>query len=562
MRNHACLEDNHYRAESSDLSDIPPPPQSDGFDSDDCDAAQTICCISCVASNAKDRNSSVGSNDGSVESIESIISTRCESHDETVISYFEIDGDYDYDGSVSGALSDRSINEDDSLNSPQHRNAIDDPPERSSPANTTMYHLHALQTFVVILGAFGLRCAFDHWIRERNDKEDEACYSSNNSSISTPRVFDNSLDSHVEEDGGGNDFMDSISSSSVILLNDLFLTESLIDQRINHARAFDVIDCVLSTASIRGALFVWAEISRIERLRLQCKIVEAQALLRRRRNLEKVLRSWRDVTLLTMKRRQKYFLMALFNRWQLHTDECIDAREKRDTALLHWAKFKIKKAFVILNLHAKQSQIAREEEKRIATSLQRLSNQVGSTNEIYAFRMHRSGTPSALHCYQGPTLPTAHMSLPSRRIPDYRATTTRNWFDSIRPTSSMRQISPTRRKEFITQSSLSPTKFYSEGMALPFTSQPSVLYEKQISALAESNSYFAHGIDLTTSRHDYTFNSSANCLGFHERFITLCVLQEMIAKVEHRHSLAAGAEQRLILHSPFSVDSAKVFLRR
>lgn len=507
-----------------DLSDIPPPPQSDGFDSEDCDAALTICRI---ASNAEDKNSSIGSDDGSVKSVESVISTRFESHDETdndpqMINYFENDGDYDYDGS----LSDCSIEEDNSLNSPQHR-------ERSSPAHTTMYHLHTLQTFVVILEAFGLRCAFDHWMRGRNDEVDDECYSSNNSSISTPMVLDDSLDSYHS----------SIFSSSEILLNDLFLKESWkynMDQKINHARAFTVIDSVLSTASIRGALFVWAEISRIEKLRLQCKMVEAQALLRRRRNLQKVLRSWRDVTLLTMKRRQKYFLMVLSNRWQLYTEECIDAQKKRDTALLHWAAFKIKKAFVILQLHAKQSQIQIAEEKRLAASLRSSSNRVGLTNQIDAFRMHRFGIPSTLHCYRSPTLPTAHMYLPSRRIPDYRASSSRNWFDSIRPTSSMRHISPPLRKEFTTQSSVRPTKFYSEGMALPFTTQPSVLCERQTTALAESNSYFAHGIDPTTSRHDSTFNSSANYQGFHERFITSCVLEEMIAKVEHKYRQLLG----------------------
>jgi len=510
--------------ESSDLSDIPPPPQSDGFDSDDCDALHTICCISCGDSNAKDRNSNVDSNDDSVEteSIE-LISTRC---------YFENDGDYEYDGSVSDALSDHSIEEDDSF--------------KSSSATTAMHHLHTLQTFVVILEAFGLRCAFDHWMRGRNV----------DSSVSTPMVLDDSMDSHVEEDGCDNHIMDhsndimvhsnhimdhlSISSSSEILLNEMLLKESL---------AFDVMDRVLSTATIRGALCVWSEsskrISRIERLRLQCKMVEAQAFLRRHRTLEKVLRSWRDATLLTLKRRQKYFLMALFNRWQLYTDECIEIRQKRDTALLHWATFKIKKAFVILKLHAKQSQIAREEERRLDASLQSSSNRVGLTNEMDALRKHRFGAPSALNCYRGPTLPTVQMSLPSRRIPDYRASSTRNWFDSIRPTSSMRQISPPIRREFTTQSSVRPTKFYSEGMTSPFTSQSSVSCERQTSAMAGSNSYFAQDIDPTTSRQNFhlTFNSSANCLGFHERFITSCILDEMIAIVEHKHSTAAGAEQ-------------------
>jgi hypothetical protein len=255
-----------------------------------------------------------------------------------------------------------------------------------------------------------------------------------------------------------------------------------------------------------------------------------------------------------MKRRQKYFLMALFNRWQLYTDECINARQKRDAALLHWAAFKIKKAFVILKLHAKQSQIAREEERKLATLHQRSSNQVGLTNEIDTFRK-RFGTPSALQCYRSPALPTVQMSSSSRRIPDYRATTTRNWFDSIRPTSSMRQISPPLGKEFTTKSSVRPTKFYLGGMTSPFTSQPSVLYERQTSAKAGSNSYFAHKIDPTTSRQNFhlTFNSSANCLGFHERFITSCVLDEMIAIVEHRHSTR---------YPPSSLVSAEVFSRR
>jgi hypothetical protein len=90
-------------------------------------------------------------------------------------------------------------------------------------------------------------------------------------------------------------------------------------------------------------------------------------------------------------------------------------------------------------------------------------------------------------------------------------------------------------------------------MASPFSSQPSVLYERQTSSIAGSNSYFAHGIDPTTARHISTLNSSANCLGFHERFITSCVLDEMIAIVEHRHSTR---------YPPSSLDSAEVFSRR
>ena len=53
--------------ESSDLSDIPPPPQCDGIDSDDCDAVHTVCNIFCGISNAGDQNNSVDSNDDSVE---------------------------------------------------------------------------------------------------------------------------------------------------------------------------------------------------------------------------------------------------------------------------------------------------------------------------------------------------------------------------------------------------------------------------------------------------------------------------------------------------------------
>lgn len=168
-----------------------------------------------------------------------------------MINYFENDGDY---------ASDRSIEEDDYLNMPQHRRTID-PPARISSANSaptqrmTMHHLHKLQTFVVILEV----CVRP--LDTRKKRRD--CWSSNNS-----------------EAEGDNDIMDHSSIFYEILINDCVwsLKESLeynIYQWINQAEAFDVLDSVILTALVRYALFVSAEtseqISRIERLRMQRK---------------------------------------------------------------------------------------------------------------------------------------------------------------------------------------------------------------------------------------------------------------------------------------------------
>ena len=77
-----------------------------------------------------------------------------------------------------------------------------------------------------------------------------------------------------------------------------------------------------------------------------------------RRILGKSLHSWREATRASLDLRQKYFLMMIFNRWKYYTDECIDLRQMRYVALIHWAAVKCKKSFAALKLNAKQNKEA------------------------------------------------------------------------------------------------------------------------------------------------------------------------------------------------------------
>ena len=87
-------------------------------------------------------------------------------------------------------------------------------------------------------------------------------------------------------------------------------------------------------------------------------MIEAQSLIVRRRILDKSLHSWREVTRASLDLRQKYFLMMIFNRWKYYTDECIELRQMRYVALIHWAAVRCKKSFGALKLHAKQNRDA------------------------------------------------------------------------------------------------------------------------------------------------------------------------------------------------------------
>lgn len=86
-----------------------------------------------------------------------------------------------------------------------------------------------------------------------------------------------------------------------------------------HDQAFQSITCVFHQALMRKSMILWQNAV-----------------------LEKI-------------RREKYFLVVLFNRWRLHTIDTIANREQRYTALVFWAAAKMTRAFRALKLHANQS---------------------------------------------------------------------------------------------------------------------------------------------------------------------------------------------------------------
>lgn len=113
---------------------------------------------------------------------------------------------------------------------------------------------------------------------------------------------------------------------------------------------------------MRRALIEWAEKKKL--ISWYNSILQARALMVHRRILEKSLHSWREVTKAALEFRQKYFLMMIFNRWKCYTDECIDLRQMRYIALIHWASVKCKKTFVALKINA-----TRNKEANTVTSL-------------------------------------------------------------------------------------------------------------------------------------------------------------------------------------------------
>jgi hypothetical protein len=309
-----------------------------------------------------------------------------------------------------------------------------------------------------------------------------------------------------------------------------------------------------------------------------------QALLVHRRVLEKVLRSWQVITVTALKLRQNFFLMMIVNRWKLYADECLDLRQKRYTALIHWAKVRCKKSFAVLKLHAKQS----KDEKRLATVLQRKSILVGLSNARDAscidasLRLGTTSDPRSkfLNEYRGPAVPSVPKAAPKGH-PDHRVSLARNWFDNNRSpflqsgpistlTSSMRRSSPSLLRDFRAQTAqtLRPPKFAftnycSVGMPSPFlTSSDS--NNRQASVIAGSSQRFTHrigqpkpGILFLRNTQGPTQQAAPSCFGkvqssarsmkdyYHERFLIASVLDDMISMIEHRHmSAAAGASFR------------------
>lgn len=374
----------------------------------------------------------------------------------------------------------------------------------------------AMHQFFVILEMFAVRCAFDHLRRATDNDEDAVCSleTSSSSSLRFERKRPIPLPGHRSP---LNTAMNPYSGRS----------------RLIH-----------STCGDRS---------------------RNQALVVHRRVLEKVLRSWRDITITALKLRQKYFLMMIVNRWKLFADECIDLRQKMYTALLHWANTRMKRSFAVIKLHSKRS----KEEKR-----QRTRKLVGLSNERDAFcndatlRFDTSDLKNNfLNEYRVP-------AVPSVSHPDYRFSLPRNWIGNIRSPllqsgsistlTSMRQSYPTLQRDFCAQTAqtLRPPTFASTNCHSVVMPSSFLSNDRHASVMAGSRQRFTYGIGQPKSGNLFLPNSQASLLenlpqfffgqvgssvrsikDYHqERFLTASVLDEMISMVEHRHlAAAAGA---------------------
>mmetsp|Transcript_38547 Transcript_38547/g.80776 ORF Transcript_38547/g.80776 Transcript_38547/m.80776 type:complete len:830 (-) Transcript_38547:50-2539(-) len=208
-----------------------------------------------------------------------------------------------------------------------------DPPESISNIDTDVSYPHlerdisdigmtdTLESCLVVLKMFSLRCAFDHWRREMNYE-------------------------------GGNGFR--LKDFSPIFRGIAPPCSGASAMR-RYRQAFQNVTRFIQQATIRSTMVSWKNAT-----------LEARASMARRRFLEKqVFYSWRDLTVIAVGLRQRYFLMIVVNRWRLYAEECIDLRRKRYSALVHWATVKVVKAFTALKLHAKERKARKSETIRI-----------------------------------------------------------------------------------------------------------------------------------------------------------------------------------------------------
>ena len=149
----------------------------------------------------------------------------------------------------------------------------------------------ALECFNVILGRFALRCALDHW-KCMATKETEKC------------------------------------------------------KQMQRQQACLQLLQTLLRVKVRHSLLIWSH--SIKCIAWQESVVG----LIRQRHLGNAFQCWRDVTKASKMRRQVYFLMMIFNRWRVLTEESVATRQKKYAALMHWAERLTRKSFSALKLHA------------------------------------------------------------------------------------------------------------------------------------------------------------------------------------------------------------------
>jgi len=114
------------------------------------------------------------------------------------------------------------------------------------------------------------------------------------------------------------------------------------------------------------------------------------------------LSMWKVFTTGVITRREKCFLMMLFNRWRLYAEEMIDERQQDTKALMHWAKHLMAKAFRGLRGISKETKMSSYSFSSFSSPLTgRISNTSRKTWTGSSYRptsIYRSPQRSTLSC--------------------------------------------------------------------------------------------------------------------------------------------------------------------
>ncbi|KAK1748549.1 hypothetical protein QTG54_000488 [Skeletonema marinoi] len=297
---------------SSSESEAPPPPPTDDSDSSYSTFAEHVPSSS---SSSIDKNDDIddGATNRQFEGVEVIGAlTLLEGHeddiddaaaakcDEDGILSFDRPRSYDIDMSYTSS-NDGQLEDVDVVNALNllegYEEGFNNDDDDSVEVETSGNN--ALECFNVILGRFATRCALDHW-KCMTTKETEKC------------------------------------------------------KQMQRQQACLQLLQTLLKVKVRHSLLLWSH--SINRIAWQENAVGAF----RQRNLGNAFRSWRDVTKASKMRRQVYFLMMIFNRWRVLTEESVATRQKKYAALMHWAERLTRKSFSVLKVHAVSQREERE----------------------------------------------------------------------------------------------------------------------------------------------------------------------------------------------------------
>ncbi|KAL7434447.1 hypothetical protein ACHAXM_004078 [Skeletonema potamos] len=138
---------------------------------------------------------------------------------------------------------------------------------------------------------------------------------------------------------------------------------------------------ILKRVQVRRSLLIWYQTN--QRIAWQVCVLEAL----RQRNICNAFRSWRDITKSSNNRRKAYFLMMIFNRWRVQTEERIAWKQKNFGALMHWAERLQRKTFSALKLH---TVVQREEREHGSYQPQLFRSSLRSPEKSLVWRRNRA----------------------------------------------------------------------------------------------------------------------------------------------------------------------------